>query len=137
MECGCLSSPDSQSEGGTVTVSARSARGGRVPVKILTQWKEGIEVMSVASSCSSYGPLHEPTKILTSMFDFSSLPIHVHRVQKVPRARSAVASSTSWAHLEGRSMPVLWRVIQQQAMLQRLLPGTPGTDWSWLFPSRT
>jgi len=45
LECGCLSSPDSQSEGGTVTVNARSARGGRVPVKVLTQWKEGIEVM--------------------------------------------------------------------------------------------
>jgi len=38
-----LGTADSQSEGGTVTLSARSARGGRVPVKVLTQWKEGIE----------------------------------------------------------------------------------------------
>ena len=36
---------DSQSEGGgTVTVHSRSSRGGRVPVKVIAQWKEGIEV---------------------------------------------------------------------------------------------
>ena len=36
---------DSQSEGGgTVTVHSQSSRGGRVPVKVIAQWKEGIEV---------------------------------------------------------------------------------------------
>lgn len=35
---------DPQAEGGTVMVDSRSSRGGRVAVKVLTQWKEGIEV---------------------------------------------------------------------------------------------
>ena len=44
---------DSQSEGGgTVTVRSRSSRGGRVPVKVIAQWKEGIEVSKNYSMCT-------------------------------------------------------------------------------------
>ena len=35
---------ESQSDVATVMVQSRSTRGGRMPVKVIAQWKEGIEV---------------------------------------------------------------------------------------------
>ena len=39
-----VSYSETQSDIATVTVQSRSTRGGRMPVKVIAQWKEGIEV---------------------------------------------------------------------------------------------